>query len=98
MTTNARFDSDQSLAAKPAHQKFDESARIDANRHLHVRLHRIHTNRFKPVAFRNDTIDGVSTIANRLTARESAVRLDVTRISCVFNNERSITAPTARAS
>jgi hypothetical protein len=62
---------------KAVHQELDESARIDADSHLHVRLHRIHANRFEPVASRNDAIDGVTAIANRLTTRESAIRLDV---------------------
>src|SRR4029077_17018170 len=67
----------QSLMTKAVHKELDESARIGADGPLHLRLHRIHPHRLEPVASRNDAVDGVTAVANRLTARESAIRLDV---------------------
>jgi hypothetical protein len=40
-----------------------------------------------PIAFRNDAVDGVATIANRLAAREFAIGLDVDCEPCVLGVE-----------
>jgi hypothetical protein len=65
----------ESFAAKPSHQKSNESSRIDAHRHVHVRLNRIHANGFEPIAPWDDPVDSVTTISHCLAARESAIGL-----------------------
>ena len=66
---------DHSFTAKASDQELNESRRINAHSHMHVRLNRVDAHGFQPIAPRNHTIYRVPPIADGFAACKLAVSL-----------------------
>ena len=67
----------KSPARESSYQNLNKTGRIDAGRNVNIWLDSIHSDRFEPIASGHDTVNGVTAIADRLTASEFPIGLYV---------------------